>query len=346
VAAIAAAFLGGLICAAYGIGVMIGWDPLRSVYPFVYARDDARNFLHSFLGNPEYFGGYSASLSAAAAGWFLFSRSWWARLCGFAVSVVMAACVVLSGTRAALLVLLLVGLSLLICRWPTLPGLARRRILQAAAVLAVLGVLGIGVLSTENPLNPRGMRLAQRFLNLSDFNSASVKERMLFYAIAAETSGRNPWLGAGPGSYQLEFYPRLLDMDERDESGVIARLMYDLRNRVAEQAHSDWLQAWSEGGVLGGAAFALLGAALLVRFGCWIRDRNRLVDTPLELGDALVAAGWAGATCLYLNSAFSFPLQMSARASLFYGFFAVFVAGQWMVRRVGSMDDSSSHRVS
>jgi O-antigen ligase len=258
----------------------------------------------------------------------------------------MAACVVLSGTRAALLVLLLVGLSLLICRWPTLPGLARRRILQAAAVLAVLGVLGIGVLSTENPLNPRGMRLAQRFLNLSDFNSASVKERMLFYAIAAETSGRNPWLGAGPGSYQLEFYPRLLDMDERDESGVIARLMYDLRNRVAEQAHSDWLQAWSEGGVLGGAAFALLGAALLVRFGCWIRDRNRLVDTPLELGDALVAAGWAGATCLYLNSAFSFPLQMSARASLFYGFFAVFVAGQWMVRRVGSMDDSSSHRVS
>jgi O-antigen ligase len=331
---------------------MIGRDPLREVYPFVYSRDDARNFLHSFLGNPEYFGGYSAAIAAAGAALVLYGRHLGDRAVGAIVSAIMGVCVVLSGTRAALLVLAAVILLLLAARWASLTQLIRRRILMVGAATATIGLIGVVILSTENPLNPRGMRLAQRFASLGDPNSASVKERILFYAIAAETVVRNPILGSGPGTYQLEFYPRLLDMDERDERGVIARLMYDLRNRVAENAHSDWLQAWSEGGAIGGAAFALLGAALLGGFFCWARDpgwycRIEATEIP-KIGESgqvtspsvqesanlggltseagVVAAGFAGAFCLYLNSAFSFPLQMSARAGLFYAMVGLYLA--------------------
>jgi O-antigen ligase len=333
-AVVAAAAVAGVLCGLYGFSVMTGRDPLKSVYPFVYATDDARNFLHSFLGNPEYFGGYAAALAAGAAGFVVYGRSWLVRLLAGGFGFFMVLCVVFSGTRAALLVLGVVSLGLLACRWPDLTRPVRLRILQVAGVLALLGAVGVTILSTENPLNRRGMRLAQRFASLGDPNSASVKERILFYAIAAETTARNPVLGSGPGSYQLEFYPRLLDMDERDERGVIARLMYDLRNRVAENAHSDWLQSWSEGGAVGGFAFAMLGAALAVQFVYRIRRWNgahtQVGEEAARNGqadsDALLAAATATALCLYLNSAFSFPLHMSARSGVFWAAVAVIMA--------------------
>lgn len=335
-AVLGGATTGATLCALYGLGVMFGIDPLRSIYPFVYATDDARNFLHSFLGNPEYFGTYCAAMAAGGGATWLCGRGWIFRTTAAAFAALMLLCVILSGTRGALLGLLVVMALLIAVQWPFWSASLRRKVLQLSAILAVVGLVGVVILSTENPLNTRGMRLAQRFASLADPNSASVKERILFYAISAETLAQNPLWGSGPGTYALEFYPRIQDLDERDTRGVLARLLYDLRNRVAEQAHSDWLQAWSQGGIIGGATFTFLGAALVITLLYSVR-RQFTRNAPWTNQQAASVAAAALATALYGISAFSFPLQMPARSFLFWGAIALVLAMEFRLPSPAAM---------
>ena len=57
-----------VMAAVYGVSAFFGMDFLRGVYPFLIKADEGRNFVHSFLGNPEYFGGYVAAVSVVALG--------------------------------------------------------------------------------------------------------------------------------------------------------------------------------------------------------------------------------------------------------------------------------------
>ncbi len=319
---------GGLIAGLYGLCVYVGFDFLRELYPFAYSKGDARNYIHSFLGNPEYLGGYMAALAVLAFGCALLG--WdvlWLRMGWFGVCAFFLGILVLSGTRGAILGALF-GCALVVARtYRVQEGVVRRRILTGVLLL-VLGVIAVvTVLSVPNPLNVRRMRLAQRFAAMFDLASDSVRERILFFTVAARIVKDHAPLGVGPGCFKLHFYPTVSRLVQEDERAGFKHFAETLQGRVAEHAHNDYLEFLSEIGIVGFAAFAAVMAVLIERFARrrWF-DKSLLTDrgTRLEWFQFTVFFGAIG--CLLLNALFSFPLHLPVRASLFWVLVGLFLA--------------------
>jgi O-antigen ligase len=202
--------LAGVVAGLYGSSVYFGFDVLKPLFPFAVENADARNYIHSFQGNPEYYGSYIAPVAVLALSRVFVPglpgvrRAIWA-----VVTVFLLLTLVLSGTRGALGGFALGAAILVLHGIGSLRGSARRAAAGAVGVLAVAAVGLFAILSFPNPLNVRDMRLARRFAELFDVRSDSVKERILFYSVASRMIAANPLLGSGPGTFRLEFYPEV-----------------------------------------------------------------------------------------------------------------------------------------
>jgi O-antigen ligase len=113
----------------------------------------------------------------------------------------------------------------------------------------------------------------------------------------------NPWLGAGLGAFSAA-YPRY------DTGGGLYRL---------EQAHNDYLQLLSDGGVVGGL-LGVIFVALLFRGAL----RGMQSESPLRRGLAL--GGLAGCFAALVHSFFDFPLHTAANGLLFLTLAAIATA--------------------
>ncbi len=297
--------------AVYGLAVYFGFDFLRRLYPFSYKKDEARNFVHSFLGNPEYFGGYMAPVAvlcvaqAFRQGTGLAGRAAWA-----AATLFFLVALMLSGTRGAAIGFI-AGTSLMIWKlWPALPLAARRSLRGVVTVVVILGAVVFTIFSFPNPLNRRDMRLAGRFVSLFDLTTPSMRERILFFSIAGTIIAEDPVLGSGPATFQLNFYPSLLRLQDADSRAGVLMMTRDLKGGVADHAHNDYLEFWSDTGTLGYGALVFVLCVALVRF---VRVRPRDADP----GDVhLMCAYFGAASCIFLNAAFSFPLHLPVRGTL------------------------------
>ena len=315
-----------VMAAVYGVSAFFGMDFLRGVYPFLIKADEGRNFVHSFLGNPEYFGGYVAAVSVVALAQILRGdlRAT-ARIAWLGAGCLLLFSLLLSGTRGAIIGFF-AGMGLVLWRvWPLLGGRLRRVALLALGGLLVAGAAMVVVFSFPNPLNPRDMRLAQRFAGLFDLRSPSMRERVLFYAVSAKMIERNPVFGDGPATYQLNFYPAVLRLQESDPRAGVLMMTEDLKGGVADHAHNDYLEIWADRGTLGLAAVLLFLSVAAVRFG-----RLRVADLSDDGALArqrvfLAAACFGGAACVFINAAFSFPLHMPVRGSLAWVLAACFL---------------------
>jgi len=127
----------------------------------------------------------------------------------------------------------LAGLALLRRNWP-------RRLKLAAVALVV--VLGLGV-------------FAVRFHQYFAAGATSAGARLDYWRAAVETTGANPWLGTGPGTFQRP-YARI-----KSPTSEMARL-----------AHNDYLEQFSDSGIPGGLAYVawiLLALAVAGRKVWW-----------------------------------------------------------------------------
>lgn len=321
--------LGAGVAAVYGFCVYFGYDFLRSFYPFAYAKGDARNYIHSFLGNPEYFGGYMAPVAVLCFGAALHPsrrgavRVGWTVLCLF-----FLAGLVLSGTRGAFLGAAVGGAILGRSLYRTQSGPVRRRLLVLLSVLLLGLFVGGIVLSVPNPLNVRRMRLVQRFANMFDLGSDSVRERILFFCVASRLVWEKPVLGIGPGCFKLQFYPTVEKFVREDERAGFRHFAETLQGRVAEHAHNDYLEFMSEGGLVGFAAFSAVIAVLIWRFAA--RRRFIVGEAPVESSQTErlyeQTLYFAAIACLLFNALFSFPLHLPVRATLFWILVGLFLS--------------------
>ncbi len=313
-----------MAAAIYGVSAFLGWDFLHGIYPFLIKAEDGRNYVHSLLGNPEYFGGYVAAVSAVALLQLLRGGRIGRLAIWLVVTVFLLFALLLSGTRGAGIGFVLAVALVLTRVWPQLSRRLRRVTFWGLALLTILAAAGVVLLSTSNPLNVRNVRLAQRFVALLDLNSTSMRERVLFYSVSGKMIARHPVLGDGPGTYQLNFYPTVLRLQEDDPHAGVLMMTEDLKGGVADHAHNDYLEIWADRGTVGLAAILFFLSVFVLNF---VRLNGERDDSPIEKDRALLAlACFGGAACIFINAAFSFPLHMAVRGSLAWVLAALFLA--------------------
>lgn len=309
----------GFLAALYGFSTYIGWDILKTVYPFEYETGQGgRNFIHSFYGNPEYFGGVAAPTGVVLLGLALQPCARLRARVAFAGAAAFIMLVLLlSGSRSAVFGSVVGAAIVFADQVRLLPGRLQRASWIMVGAGLLIGVLGLTIFSTPNPINRRDMRLAQRFTTIFETSSASTRERLLFYTSTAMAIPENFLLGYGPGTYRLEFYSNVKLLVDADEKAGTTMLLNDLDRRLAEHTHNDYLEYWFEFGTVGFGLIILLichGGVTYAR----VRWRARVFRGGAPAAQAIsgmVLLFGASATML-VNAVTSFPLHMPARGTL------------------------------
>lgn len=327
----------GFLAALYGFLTFLGIDILHRFYPFAFSEDEGgRNFIHSFFGNPEYFGGFAAPTAILLIGLALqprvstIRRAIWMSGAGFILAVLA-----LSGSRGAFLGFL-AGTAILFFGQV---GLLTKRMQKATWAISLLSTIallvGAVILSTPNRLNPRDMRLLQRFGDLLHTQTDSVRERLLFYTSTAAAIPQNFIFGYGPGTYRLEFFDNVRLLVEQDEGAATTILLQSLNRRLAEHTHNDYLEIWFEQGVVGFGLLILLITYASVRFLHTRWHIRKLVqyDAALATPTATYVIIFGSATTLFVNALTSFPLHMPARATLAWTLIGSFFAMDYLIQK-------------
>ena len=169
------------------------------------------------------------------------------------------------------------GLFLLRLDWP--------KKLKIAAVAAVLAI-GLGV-------------FAVRFHHYFSAGATSVGARFDYWRAAVQTTFANPLLGTGPGTFQRPY------AQIKTPESEMARL-----------AHNDYLEQFSDSGVIGGLAY-----------GAWIVLALRLAGKKLwRGGDTISFAIFAGVLAWFVQGAGEFSLYIPALAWMAFTMLGICVA--------------------
>jgi O-antigen ligase len=320
----------GFLAALYGFLTYIGLDVLKSLYPFEFeaVQGGGRNYIHSFYGNPEYFGGVAAPTAILLLGLglapkaSLIKRALWTAASAFIILVLL-----LSGSRGALFGFALGAAIVFFGQVQLLPSKLRRISWAALGAALLVVAAGLVIFSTPNPINRRDMRLAQRFTTIFETSSASTRERILFYTSTAMAIPQNPVFGYGPGTYRLEFFNNVKLLVDADPRAGTTMLLNALDRRLAEHTHNDYLEFWFEQGTIGIALLLLLIVHGGVRFlssraANW-RQRETSTAAPLT---AINVTLFAATVTILVNAATSFPLHMPARGTLAWVLIGAFFA--------------------
>jgi len=313
----------GALVAIYGLCQYARIPFLNRWFPYVYEESAlaglGRNYILSTIGNPEYLGSYLAPLLLIAFSEIPLGMKRLRGVISLILCLIFLPALLLTGARGALIGIAAGGGMLTIYYFIRLRRTgALKRMGWAPGLLICVAALTIFLFSFPNPINRYNQAIWGRFRELTDLRSSSIKERIMFHAIGTEMIAEKPIKGWGEGMFRIQFYPMLARLGARDERAGVARFMEELKNRVADHAHNDYLQIWAEDGAIGFLTFTL--AVALVIGGAFKTLFSRS-DTEVRLRRILIFS--AGFLCLLVNAAFSFPLHTPERAVLFWCLFGV-----------------------
>ena len=235
------------------------------------------------------------------------------------------------------------ALILIVCRggWITLElsrvfGFARLRkgltaigaILIVAAASTIPPFSGLVSLGQASPLPPEkqdvGDAIHSVLLNTSDMvegHQVSGSGRTGLWMSTLEMIRDHPFVGVGLTNWE-KIYP-------------VYRMSQSFNNRFPRRPHNDYLYAWSELGVLGFAAYALIAIAACVSMANRVRQQN---TTWVGLG----VAALSGLIAVQTHALFSFPRE---RPGALIGA-GVCLALVGSVSRAGSIRRSSGRELS
>ena len=262
----------GAVSALYGIFQYFGWDPLLN--PKAYQAGQGQFMIvrpPGTLGHADYFGAWLTAVFFA--GWALagMEETRWGRRAARTTTVLAAAAMLLSGTRAALLGLA-VGIAVL--AWMRRPRMSVR-----AAAVAACGTAALAVFF----FSPAGARLrARAHWSIEDTWGGA---RLLLWRDSLTMAAHRPWTGYGPETFSSEF-PHFQSLE-------LARAFPDFYH---ESPHNIFLDALTAGGAAGLAA--TLALAILGFFAYWrLGERHA----------APLVAGWAAFVAANQFMAFTAP---------------------------------------
>lgn len=210
---------------------------------------------------------------------------------GLAITLFLAGAIVLSGSRAGTLVML-VG-SLAFAGFMATSGKSRQRS-NALSNGLLFGILAIGVAVAGAPL-------------LSRINQAGIVDnsRIVIASGTIDAAIAAPWTGNGLGAF-IDYYP------------LYASQTLDT---TANAAHNDYLEAWADLGFVGGTALILIPAYLgyLCLLGAARRRRNM----------HYAAIGASAVLICGLHAMADFSLQIPAVGMTLFALLGIGVAQSW-----------------
>ena len=311
-----AAVVSGAVPAVIALMQSRGHDPL----PYLAISGDnltddmaAKQRIGSTFGHPNHFGSYVAPLTVWAW-YFALAPGRWRRLAGVAAGLPMAAAIVASGARGAILGMVAGAAVFLLLAVSARGPLARRRLLAwglAGAVIAI--VAGAFFVAGVMPV-PRGLssRLTATF---------EVVQRVYYWVVGWTMFAGHPLTGVGPGGFDRLFWDVSAAM--RGALPDAAKFEFLLRDnaRLARPVfmHNDHFQTLVEGGLLAGAAWCALWASMARE--AWA-DAGSGAAGPKTAGrrDGLrpssAVAGFMAAFAA--DGCFNFPMQLPASSLLFW----------------------------
>ena len=284
-----AATAAGALAALYGIAQYFGIDPLLPAQayqagegPFTIVRPPGT------LGHADYFAAWLIFIVFASIALARLEKAGWPKTAALAVTALAAFAIVLSGTRSALLGLL-IGAAIYI-----LAGRLRIRLRFITFSLACAAALALFSYS------PLGAKLRARLhWSLDDVRGGA---RLLLWRDSLRMAAHRPITGFGPETFVTEFPPF--------ESLDLARAYPDFYH---ESPHNLFLDAFSSRGLIG-----LLPLFALCALGAWAAARLIRLGDPLGVPLAAALAG--------LLACQQFSVLIVPTALYFYLLLAILVA--------------------
>ena len=249
----------GAAGALYGIFQYFGWDPLLPANAYQ-AGEDAFRIVRppATLGHADYFAAWLVTVFFAGFALAPMEDGRWRRAAARATAGLSALAILLSGTRSAMLGLIVGILVFMMAQRP--------RITTRSAALAAAGAACVALFF----FSPAGARLrARAHWSVDDAWGGA---RLLLWRDSLTMAAQRPWTGFGPETFSVEF-PAFQSLD-------LARAYPDFYH---ESAHNVFLDAFTAQGVSG--LLTLLALAIFGFRACRPLGRNQ--GAPL-------AAGWAG----------------------------------------------------
>jgi len=301
----------GTIMGAYGILQYLGID-----FEF-WKGNIGRNQVFGLFGNVNYFAEYIILPLAIAIGLFLAREKVFSRTFLLFSILIMGMALLLTFTRSAYLgIAISIPIMLFLFIKNTPNKLNKKYYKKILINLLVLIIIAVAIIYIPHPLNQGNTtlgKLRNRITLESVTSGGSILRRIATWKFT--------WLmiedyflwGSGLGTYN---YHTLKYQGEFFSQGQ-NRDIYP--HGHSAQAHNEYLQIWSEWGIIG----------LLMFLGIiFFYYRNILIKLKkMEEKEQVIIIGLAGAIAAVLIDAFfGFPLQLAASLSLFWIFLGLTVA--------------------
>jgi putative inorganic carbon (hco3(-)) transporter len=243
--------------------------------------------------DPNFFGQVLIATAMLAVYLGLSARTREGRLVGLAASGVCLAASALTGSRGALVAA--VAAFFLVLLLAPVP----RRLLAAMGAIAIVAALIFLPSGLKARVGLPTSADSQQVAVVQQGSESAIRGRKSENLAALEMFRDYPFLGVGPGNYPLHY------LDYSEQIGLDPRL-------EQREAHSLYLEAFAETGIVG--ALALAAVLWFALSGAW-RARNRLVGR-----DALLAEGIFVALVSFLVAALFLHLTYPRYLWLLVGF--------------------------
>ena len=284
-----AATAAGALAALYGIAQYFGWDPLMPVTayqagegPFTIVRPPGT------LGHADYFGAWLGMIAFLSVALERLEQHRWTKAAALFATVLAVFAIVLSGTRSAMLGLVIGGIAFLMA--------GQSRVRARAVGFSLVFLAGLSLFFFSAP----GTKLRARLhWSLEDVRGGA---RLLLWRDSLRMAAHRPVQGFGPETFVTEF-PRF-------ESVELARAYPDFYH---ESPHNIFLDPLTSRGLIG-----LLPILALCGLGVWAAIQ--LLRRRDPLGAPLAAALTASLVCQ------QFGVLIIPTALYFYLLLAVLVA--------------------
>lgn len=270
----------------------------------------------STLGNPNFVAHYLNVVIPLALALLAVRKRIWERALLCAALAVTGGHMVLTQSRGGWLA---TGCGLLVLGYLSLRkkrikwGMWLATVVVVAALVSPAAemVLDNVYLEGEDSLYDRVVQLAERSRErvLSSFegNDFSISQRRIIWSDTLDLIRAHPWLGVGPGNYEL-FLPAYRSVPRHR----VWKELMGKRTHVPYHAHNEYLEIWAESGLFGlAAALWLLGGVLWLGF--------RFLSARQESATRAISCGClAGMVATLVHCLFSFNLQDPVSAVHFW----------------------------
>jgi tetratricopeptide (TPR) repeat protein/O-antigen ligase len=268
----------------------------------------------STLGNPNFVAHYMEIIIPLTIALMIIRKQPWERAALGGVLLATGSHMVLAASRAGWLAL---GAALVFAlyvikarvRWLRIVALA----VVAVALLSPIAELALGSIYLEsgeslyNSIVLFADRTWERALSSFDPGDFSISQRLLVWGDTLELIRAHPLLGVGPGNYRISLLPYRNATSQRAWSELMG-----MRTNVADHAHNEYLEYWSESGFFGLAAMVWLLGAMLWMGWNFLRTQSPSVTWTITLGCMMGLIATLG------HSFFSFNLRDPTSASHFW----------------------------